>query len=470
MAEPFRVLIVEDEHLYAQALVDELERWRIPVEVAGNCAEALRLAESRPDHYRAVLLDHRLPDRQGLQIIPRLRALQSEAVVIMMTAYHTIPDAVQAIRLGAEDYIVKETSLEPIVDRVLEVRRHRQARANDSGWHEHNREGLLGRSPGMRRVFEQLDKVRRAPDTTVLLTGETGVGKEVAARSLHAMSRPAGSPFVAIDCVALPSNLAESLLFGHEKGAFTGADQTRAGALAEAADGSLLLDEIGDMDQQLQGKLLRVLECRSFSRVGSVREQPLRARVIAATNRDLGQLVEQGRFRHDLYQRLCVFPIRIPALRERGDDVLLLAEHFRAFFAERMGKQIAPPGIEVRAQLLSYGFPGNVRELKNIIERAVIMADGERVECQHLPRRVLAADEGPRGQPDTVPVDFRPGVDTLESLEKRMIRHALEQAGHVKTEAARLLGISRFQLLRRMERHGLKESDPKRTAKPATKK
>ncbi len=458
MNPSFRVLVVDDEELYARAIGIELGRLGIHADLAFCCSEALARADAGPSRYQAILLDHRLPDQEGLRIIPQLLVRQPGAAVVVMTAYHTIPDAVQAIRRGAEDYIVKETSIQTIIDRVLEIRRREEVRSAAGGWQELHHLDLLGRSPSMIQVMEQLAKISKSPQTTVLLTGETGVGKEVAARALHAMSQPADSPFVAVDCVALPFNLAESLLFGHEKGSFTGADQARAGAFEEAGDGTVLLDEIGDMDE-LQSKLLRVLESRVFTRVGSVREIQLRARVIAATNQDIEALVEQGRFRHDLYQRLCVFPVHIPALRERGDDILLLAEHFRSFFAEKLGRDIAPISDEVGQCLAGYSYPGNVRELRNIIERAVIMSDSNQIELRHLPRRVLAADGPPAPFPGSVPVDFRPGVDTLESLEKRMIRHALAQTGNVKTEAARLLGISRFQLLRRIERHGLKSDD-----------
>jgi DNA-binding NtrC family response regulator len=454
MSADFRALVVDDEELYAQAIGAELQRQGMRSELAFSAQEALRKAEAGT--YAVILLDHRLPDDDGIRLIPQLLARQPGAALVVMTAYHTIPNAVQAIRRGAEDYVVKEPSLAPIIARVLEVRRRLEAREKAPGpgaWQEHRKGGLLGGSPGIARVMEQLHRASRSPETTVLLTGETGVGKEVAARQLHQLSRPR-SPFVAVDCVALPSTLAESILFGHEKGAFTGADQARAGAFEEADDGTVLLDEIGDMADE-QGKLLRVLEGRAFTRVGSVREIPLRARVVAATNQDLAALVRQGRFRHDLYQRLCVFPIHLPPLRERGEDVLVLAEHFLGFYAGKLG--LAPPalGEEVRAKLCAYTYPGNVRELKNIIERAIIMADGGRLELHHLPERVLAGAVQDAGAASALPIDFRPGVDTLESLEKRMIERALRQAGGVKAEAARILGISRFQLLRRLERHGL---------------
>ena len=457
MTVDFGVLVVDDEELYAQAIGTELSRQGLQSDLAFSASDAL--ARCGTGRYKVILLDHRLPDDDGIRLIPQLLARQPGAVVIMMTAHHTIPNAVSAMRQGAEDYIVKETSLRPIIDRVLEMKRREEARAGTEGWQEHRNNGLLGGSAGVAAVIEQLDKAAMSPETTVLLTGETGVGKEVAARYLHNKSRSDTSPFMAVDCVALPSNLIESLLFGHEKGAFTGAEQSRAGAFEEAGMGTVLLDEIGDMGD-VQGKLLRVLESRVFQRVGSMKEIPLRARIIAATNQDLKQLVDKGAFRQDLYQRLSVFPIHIPPLRGRVEDILLLAEHFRAFFAGKMNKDIAPLGDEVSQRLLGYSYPGNVRELKNIIERAVIMSDSGRIDPKHLPGRVLADPGRSEGMAPSIPFDFKPGVDTLESLEKRMIEHAMTQAGHVKTEAARLLGISRFQLLRRLERYGISGPAP----------
>ncbi len=293
MSSGVRVLVVDDEELYAQAIGDELVRQGIACDLAFNGREALAQAEA--NSYQVILLDHRLPDKDGIVIIPQLLGRQPDASVIVMTAYHTIPNAVQAIRRGADDYIVKEPSIKPIIERVGEMQRRQKARAASSGWHEHRQGGLAGRSAGIVGVIEQLKKISQSPETTALLTGETGVGKEVAARYLHQISRPGGSPFVPVDCASLPGNLTESLLFGHEKGAFTGADQARAGAFEEAGDGTVLLDEIGDMGE-VQNKLLRVLETRSFQRVGSVKESPLRARVIAATNQDLKQRVKQGTF------------------------------------------------------------------------------------------------------------------------------------------------------------------------------
>jgi len=450
MSQPFWALIVDDEDLYAQAIGRELGRQGISCDLAYNCREALRLVESR--QYGVILLDHRLPDDDGIRIIPQLLAQQPEAALVMMTAYQTIPNAVRAIRHGAEDYIVKEASLAPILERVLELRQRAQLREKAQGTADVC-QGLLGRSSAMRLVVDQLNKVAVAKDTTLLLTGETGVGKEVACRYLHSLSRPAGSPLLVVDCLALPENLAESLLFGHERGAFTGAQELQMGAFEEARDGTVFLDEIGDMESG-QGKLLRVLESRSFRRLGSSREIPLRARVVAATNQDLSALVQAGRFRQDLFQRLAVFPINIPPLRERGDDILLLAEHFRVLHGERLNKPSEPFDTEVSQALLSYAYPGNVRELKNIIERAVILTESARIELRHLPQRVLALGrKGPL--PAASPLEVVPGVDSLADVEVRMIRQAMNRARNVRTEAAKLLGISRYQLLRRMQKFGM---------------
>ncbi len=455
----FRALVVDDEQLFARAVARELNRKGVPADIAYTAGEALDRAASA--EYQVILLDHKLPDDDGIRIIPKLRARQPACPVIVMTAYQTIPSAVQAMRQGAEDYIVKEATTARLIERVLEVRRRAEVRRTMPEAAEPRREGLLGRSPGILNVTRMLEQVASSPDTTVLVVGESGVGKEIAVQHLHRLSTPAGAPLVTVDCVALPAALVESLLFGHEKGAFTGAERTVDGHLEAAAGGTVFLDEIGDMDPSLQGKLLRVLENRTFQRVGSSKSHPVRARIVAATNRELLQQVRQGTFRFDLYERLTVFPVHIPPLRERGDDILLLADHFLAFYARQLGKSLEPLSAEVKQALLDYDYPGNVRELRNAVERAVIIAEGGRLEVRHLPERMtrrpalLGGGTGGRN----LPVDFVPGVDTLGSLEKRMIQEALERARGVKTEAARLLGISRFQLLRRLEKYGMRPGD-----------
>ncbi len=459
-----QVLVIEDERLYAQAIARGLRKQDpgIQCTLAHSGAEALRRADQGT--FTVILLDHRLPDDDGIRLIPLLLARQPGAALIMMTAFETIPNAIRAIRQGAEDYLVKQTSVRPIVERVLEIQRRQALRAQVPDWPAPTGNRLLGETPEMDRVRQSLGKVARSADTTVLVTGETGTGKEVTARTLHHLTSARHRPFVTLDCLALPPNLMESILFGHVRGAFTSATEDRPGAVAEAADGTLLLDEIGELPLALQGKLLRVLETRTYQRVGSVRERPVRARIVAATHRDLAEQVADGAFRHDLYQRLSVFPIHLPPLRERPADVPLLARHFLDTLCERLGRHPCSLPPEVETVLTGYGYPGNVRELRNIIERAVVLAEGAPLTPAHLPERVLSAPtaDSPSTPGDAAPggavaMDFIPGVDTLESVERKMIREALQQAGGVKSEAARLLGISRYQLLRRLEKHGLRE-------------
>ena len=456
MNEEYRILVVDDEQLYAKAIGRELERQGMKCDLAFSGADALRMAAQC--RYDAILLDHKLPDMDGILLIPRLLSIQEGAPLFMMTAYQTIPNAVLAIRHGAEDYIVKEASIKPIVDRMLDVRNYRETVKKAGIGRDHQKEGIIGCSPAIVSVVKQLEKIARSPDTTVLFTGETGVGKEVACRYLHRISRSIKSPFVAVDCLSLPENLVESILFGHEKGAFTGADQARSGAFEEAGDGTLFLDEIGDMPFVVQGKLLRVLESRTLRAVGSSREIQLRARVTAATNKDLQSMAAAGKFRQDLFQRISVIPIHIPPLRERGNDILILADHFRLYYSERLGREIAPFNDEVSRRLLDYNYPGNVRELRNIIERASVITETGRIELRHLPQKVFYDESKVTGNQSNN--GFLTGGESLGSLEKRMIKDALDRAHGNQSEAARILGISRFQLARKLAKFGINPHNP----------
>jgi two-component system NtrC family response regulator len=464
----FRTLIVDDEETYALSLKRLLGRRGVRADVAGTFADGLAMA--RRNRYHLVVLDYMLPDGNGLDLIPPIRALAPPPVVLMMTAFGTIENAVEAMRRGASDYVTKSTELPAIVERVVDVERVMRARttaaqavADELGLGGEFA-GLLGESASIKEARRRITEVAKASDTTVLLTGESGTGKGVAARAIHALSPRVKEPFVAIDCVALPATLAESELFGHEKGAFTGAVERKPGRLETAGRGTVLLDEVGDMEPALQGKLLRVLEERTFERVGGVKPIELSARVVSASHRDLGALVDEGKFRLDLYHRLSVFPIAIAPLRARGEDVLLLADHFVGEFSARMGKAVplvAAGSAETRALLLGYDWPGNVRELKNVIERAVILATGE-ITPDLLPERLRAAPRagGPvrLGLPESsggLMLEFRPGTDTLDDLERRLLEEALRMSAGKKAKAAEILGISRFALLRRIEKFGL---------------
>jgi DNA-binding NtrC family response regulator len=472
MSEP-RTLIIDDEETYARALQRLLGRRGIEADVATSAADGLQRARRGP--YALVVLDYLLPDGTGLDLIAPLRQLRPTPAVLMMTAYGTIENAVEAMRRGATDYVSKSTALPDVVERVAEAERVARASLKvPAAPAQSLTQAFLGESPAMREVRARIEEVAQSPDTTVLLTGESGTGKGIAARAIHGLSARSAEPFVSIDCVALPTPLAESELFGHEKGAFTGAERMKPGRLEVAARGTVLLDEIGDMEWPLQGKLLRVLEERTFERVGGVRPVQMEARVIAASHRDLSQLVGEKRFRLDLFHRLSVFPISIPPLRQRGDDIVLLARHYAQEFAQRLGKQLAL-SHETCELLLHYDFPGNVRELRNLMERAVILAPaGSTVLVPELlPPRVSeltvqrhitpalgvpvsggpAGAGGPRGNGLTV--TFEPGRDTLEHLERRLLEEALRMAGGKKVKAAEILGISRFALLRRIEKFGL---------------
>ncbi|HND09525.1 MAG TPA: sigma-54 dependent transcriptional regulator [Pseudomonadota bacterium] len=466
-----RTLIVDDEETYARALQRLLGRRGIEADVATTAAEGLHRARRHP--YHLVVLDYMLPDGTGLDLIPPLRQLRPTPAVLMMTAYGTIDNAVEAMRRGATDYVPKSTALADVVERVVEAERVARTAlkatpAPSATSHSGLAQEFLGESQSIREVRTRIQEVAQSPDTTVLLCGESGTGKGVGARAIHALSARSTEPFVAIDCVALPAPLAESELFGHEKGAFTGAERLKPGRLEVAGRGTVLLDEIGDMEPVLQGKLLRVLEERTFERVGGVRPIQLEARVIAASHRDLSQLVAEKKFRLDLYHRLSVFPIQIPALRDRGHDIVLLAEHFLGEFGDRMGKKLQLHR-ETSELLLRYDFPGNVRELRNLMERAAILAPSvasgqSLVTPELLPPRVaeitvqrqLVTPQalGPRSD-SGLTVTFEPGRDTLENLERRLLEEALRMAGGKKVKAAEILGISRFALLRRVEKYGL---------------
>jgi two-component system, NtrC family, response regulator AtoC len=454
-----RVLLIEDEALFAKAARKRLQSKGHECYIAETLAAGRELAASlQPD---LILLDLRLPDGDGLLALPELAAGKDgrSVPVIIMTAFGEVAGAVFAIKNGAVDYLKKPVDLEELNLAVEEALK--SARLKNQLDFSREREGrategvvLIGESPAIKHVVSEVAQLAAFGGSgnvspTVLVQGETGTGKDVVARLLHHQSRSRGSPFVHVDCAALPRELIEAELFGHEKGAYTSAGSARTGLIEAAEDGSLFLDEIGELPLELQAKLLNVIERRVLRRIGSVRERPIAARFIAASNRILPEMIAQGSFRADLYFRLNVMTITLPPLRERGDDVVLLARHYGAQTARRYG--LAEPQFEdgIFAAMREYSWPGNVRELKHLVERAVLLCRGKAI-C----RSDLAL---PASGAQILPLE---GVSlnglTLDEAEKILIEQALERAAGNVSEAARRLGVSRMALRYRMEKHRLR--------------
>ncbi len=450
-----RLLIVDDDPEVRYTLKAALASDVLTLDEAATAQAGVDKAGASV--YDFILLDNRLPDAEGITILEEVRRLQPDALVLMMTAYGTRATAVEAIRKGAYDFFTKPIKLDElrvVMSRALERRtlahevnelRSRLAASSSFG-------GILGRSPAMRRMFETLAKIVSS-DTTVLVLGESGTGKELVAEAIHSKSRREHGPFVKLNCVAIPQTLLESELFGHEKGSFTGAYRRKIGKFELADTGTILLDEIGDMSLETQAKILRVLQEREFERVGGLASVRVDVRIIAATHRDLARDCEQGRFREDLFFRLNVVTVTLPPLRERGEDIPLLAEHFMLEAATVHGKPvrgIAPGALDAIA---GYKWPGNVRQLRHAVERAVIWADGEELRRDDLPAEVLSgslitsrAATGSRA--DSLPV-------TLERIERQLLVDALRQAGGVQATAARRLGISERSMWHKVKKHGI---------------
>jgi len=446
------VLIVDDEQSLARSAKAFLADHGYEAEVAGTGEQALDLlATLQPD---VVFADVRLPGMSGLDLLKRIRAFDPVIPVVMLTAYGSIEGAVEAVKLGAFDYVKKPVDLEELkllADRARETRLlkqelsyYRRRATTDVGF-----EGLVGESQALHAVLERARQVAALDETPpVLLTGETGTGKGLLARAIHVAGPRAAKPFIEVNCTALPATLMEAELFGHERGAFTDAKESKPGLMEAAEGGFLFLDEIGDVDLAVQGKLLRAIEERAVRRVGSVRERKIDVRIIAATNRDLERAVGEERFRKDLYFRLAVIVLDVPPLRQRGEDALLLTEYFLRTFNAKYGKVVRELSRAARELLLSYPWPGNVRELSHVIERAVLWSRGPTLDVEHLSltRPVGSTDHGNAAKPDAA---------TLPQWEKTMIEQALRDAGGNQTKAAQRLGISRDTLRYRLKKFGL---------------
>ena len=443
----YRILIVDDEADSRDALAELTQRWGYDVQTASDGTEALRRAiEGHPD---VILTDLVMPNMDGLWLLRALRAEIPECPVVLLTGRGTIQTAVQAIKEGAYDFIEKPLEiprLRIVLERALEkketmrevqlLRRRLAALAPGTD--------MIGSGPAMQQVFELVKKV--APSTaSVVISGQSGTGKEVVARAIHNLSPRKEKPFVALNCSAIPATLIESELFGYERGAFTGADQRRMGNFELAHNGTLFLDEISELSLELQAKFLRVLEERKFRRLGGRAEVEVDVRVICATNRDLKEQIERGRFREDLYFRLHVFTIGLPPLRERREDVPLLVHHFIEKFNAETGKRVQGVSPAAMATLQGYGWPGNIRELRNTLERAMILVDGDVIGEEQLPPDMQSS------RPEAAMLRVPLGVP-LEQVEKDFILASLQKNGGNKARTAEVLGISEKTLYNKLNR------------------
>ncbi len=445
----FTILVADDERNIREGLAEALRLEGYEVALAADGEEALRaVEEGRID---LVVTDLRMPKVSGNEVLKRVAGSYPGMPVIVLTGHGTIEDAVDSMRVGAFDFITKPVNLDHL---SMLIRRALESRELERQNQELQREiesqkrisSIIGRSPEMKKIFDLLRRV--APTkASVLITGESGVGKELIADALHNLSPRADKPFVKVHCAALAESLLESELFGHEKGAFTGAAGRKRGRFELAHEGTLFLDEIGEINQNVQIKILRVLQERKFERVGGEETLEVDVRVIAATNRDLKAEIEKGSFREDLYYRLNVVNIHVPPLRERKDDIPLLAGAFLREFAEENGKSLEGFDTKVRAAFFAYGWPGNVRELRNCVESAVVLARGSLVTLEDLPPGIREAQED-----DTVRI---PAGSSLAEAEKILIRETLAVQGGNKSRTAEILGIGRKTLYQKLQEYGL---------------
>jgi DNA-binding NtrC family response regulator len=456
MAPPARVLLVDDDPDFCEALGDRLRSLGFEVSVADRGPEALRLCREEPP--AIVLLDLVLPGMDGMAVLEAIRHSEPDVVVIVITGHGTIARAVEAMKKGAYDFVSKPVDakhLEIVLGKALERQALRDANALLSSELGDRYAAIVGDSSQMREV---LDVARRAAPSgaTVLLLGESGTGKEVIARAIHRWSRRADQPFVVVNCVALSEELLESELFGHEKGAFTGAHQQKRGKLEVAHGGTVFLDEIGDIRPALQAKLLRVLQDQTFERVGGTRPIQTDVRFVAATNRDLRAAVRDGLFRLDLFYRLNVVSVTLPPLRERAGDVPALAQHFLERYRRELKRELRGLTPDTLAALRRYAWPGNVRELENVIERAAVLADGPDVTPRDLPGEIREAGltEG------MTPEAARTYHAAVEEFKRGLIASTLRRTSGNRTRAARLLGLQRTYLARLIRDLGLAGPTP----------
>jgi DNA-binding NtrC family response regulator len=446
------VLIVDDDEVMRQTLSDVFVKVDYDMVTTGSGKEAIALIQRQL--VDLVLLDIRLPDMDGIAVLKKIKEIDTDLMVIMMTAYSDVQTAVIAMKAGAYDYINKPFELDELkllIQKALEtqslrneVRRlKRQHEKRDNTFH------IYGNSPQIQNIRELIQMIAQTPRTSVLIQGDSGTGKELAANAIHYASKRAHRPLIKINCSAIPENLLETELFGYEKGAFTDAKSTKKGLFELANGGTVFLDEIGDMNHYLQSKFLRVLETQSFMRVGGTREIHVDLRFIAASNKNLVEMVKAGEFRKDLYYRLKVMVLDIPPLRERREDILLLANLFIEANNQELGKTIRGMDLEAKELLLNYSWPGNIRELKNVVERAMILCATEMISEAHLPIEL-------REHPTTArSALFDSNEFSLEAMERKHIFEVLSMVNGNKSKAARSLGISRSTLREKMKKYAI---------------
>lgn len=455
------VFVADDEQVIRTAIVKRLIR-QGHFAVGYESGEALLqgLEQKLPE---LVFLDLKMPGISGLDTLKQVRQLAPSAIVIMLTAYGTVSNAVEAMKLGAYDFLIKTVDLEgvdAVTTRAIEMltlRRRLESEVGDQAnqFHLNNLEAY---SPVMKQLLEQVRGVAENPKSSVMLLGETGTGKEFLARVIHHNGPRASGPFVGVNCTAIPKDLFESELFGYERGAFTGANQRKLGLLEKAEGGTLFLDEIGDLDLSMQAKLLRVIQERSFRRLGSNDDHGVDFRLVTATNREIKKDVERGLFREDLYFRLNVVMFEIPPLRKRVEDILPLCQRTIMRFAKEFGKPVPEMDPEARSILEEYQYPGNIRELENILERAMIFCSSQTLAANYLPRELRdpvkkVATAVSVGEEQLIRIEMHVGKQTLEQIEESIIEETLRLADYNKSLAAKQLGLTRFSLDRRLKKH-----------------
>ncbi|MCS6899051.1 MAG: sigma-54 dependent transcriptional regulator [Polyangiaceae bacterium] len=472
LPEKKQVLVADDEANLRRVLSAILTRDGYEVHAVEDGKEALEFLQNH--HLDLVITDLRMPNLDGMALLREVQAMDLQLPVIVLTAHGTVDNAVEALKLGAIDYLTKpfdQTEIRNVVRKALRTRDLSQADApiEPSALTRSSpgaRYGIIGRSPKILEVYSILDRVADSP-TTVLITGESGTGKELVARALHENSSRKDKPFIKVNCAAIPKDLMESELFGHERGAFTHAISSKPGRFELADKGTLFLDEVGELTLEMQSKLLRVLQESEFERVGGIKTIRVNVRLVAATNRDLKKEIAQGTFREDLFYRLNVVPIPLPALRERSTDIPLLVDFFLTKFNQRLKKQVTGLSPGALARLVSYSWPGNIRELENVLERAVLFADGSIIQEDNLSQEVRASREVKPASPAIEVGHVDGSSDGLKEkvkaaasrIERELIIRALDQTSGNVTHAARLLKISRKGLQLKMKELGLRERE-----------